>query len=476
MVTAGLVGNSLVLHVYLFRFKPSVTRSYILAMAVCDLMSSSFCIPSDIVLLRFHYTFKLTSACKFIGAVRGFLVPLSGLLLVAVAIDRFRRVCQPTKPQMSQKCALLSIGVCAILALGHAVPNTIVRGPQTVTVGDTNITGVRCDIIGDEHVNTKFPSIFRVVTAALIIGCIVVMLVLYSLIGRHLWLHKRRLAATRVRTTSVTTDLQPVGAKDTSTKQSLSDHNDVVSAQHDEIAMNHRRQVSPPETAEWPVKTQDAPSAVVQEINSHPIHLTSSRQTENNSNIHGPGEASRVELCSPTASTNMEEVEPSSLTATVPVVPTPEGTRNVVGMKQDKSSQHGHSSRRRSSAKSLFSRQHSQTSSVGRPRSNSQVKQIPKRTTFMLFILTAVFVLSFIPQRIALAIYKDITALHHDDAWGLNLYSIAVRSWFINSAVNPFVYGFVSVQFRHECRNLFQSWRRSCCRRWNENKIKMSRV
>ena len=40
---------------------------------------------------------------------------------------------------------------------------------------------------------------------------------------------------------------------------------------------------------------------------------------------------------------------------------------------------------------------------------------------------------------------------------GWNVYAIVIRSCYINSAVNAFVYSFCNARFRQECRLLFQS-------------------
>ena len=45
--------------------------------------------------------------------------------------------------------------------------------------------------------------------------------------------------------------------------------------------------------------------------------------------------------------------------------------------------------------------------------------------------------------------------------WGLNLYSIALRSYFINSMANPIVYSFCSRTFRIQCSKVLHCL---CCK------------
>ena len=48
LMVVGLVGNTVVLVVYYRRFKPSATRTYILAMSVCDLLANVLSLPSEV--------------------------------------------------------------------------------------------------------------------------------------------------------------------------------------------------------------------------------------------------------------------------------------------------------------------------------------------------------------------------------------------------------------------------------------------
>lgn len=79
-----------------------------------------------------------------------------------------------------------------------------------------------------------------------------------------------------------------------------------------------------------------------------------------------------------------------------------------------------------------------------------------RKTTMMLFFITLVFVVSYLPHLVI----KAIQAMNKDFIGGLSTtsvicYNIFVRSYFFNAAANAFVYGFCSPKFRHECRILF---------------------
>ncbi|KAK0057954.1 cholecystokinin receptor [Biomphalaria pfeifferi] len=82
-----------------------------------------------------------------------------------------------------------------------------------------------------------------------------------------------------------------------------------------------------------------------------------------------------------------------------------------------------------------------------------------RKTTMMLFCITIVFVISFLPHIILKA--TQAFNKHFDqnlNTTGIVMYNIFVRSYFFNTAVNFFVYGFCSPKFRAECKALVFSF------------------
>lgn len=74
------------------------------------------------------------------------------------------------------------------------------------------------------------------------------------------------------------------------------------------------------------------------------------------------------------------------------------------------------------------------------------------KTTLMLFLVTVVFIVSFIPHTgmvILRYVHPEyITCLSY---LGKSLYQLTLRSYLLNSVLNPVVYCFVSNQFRAKC-------------------------
>lgn len=71
------------------------------------------------------------------------------------------------------------------------------------------------------------------------------------------------------------------------------------------------------------------------------------------------------------------------------------------------------------------------------------------RTTFILFVVTLVFVLSFIPHLIIVNMrYTKKDAFTDLSPVGWQVFHVALRSYLLNSAVNPIIYCFLNSDFR----------------------------
>ncbi|XP_050390136.1 D(2) dopamine receptor A-like [Patella vulgata] len=77
-----------------------------------------------------------------------------------------------------------------------------------------------------------------------------------------------------------------------------------------------------------------------------------------------------------------------------------------------------------------------------------------RRTTIIAFLVTTVFVLSYLP-------YLGITFFNEGynyDLHGSSLvaYNLFLRSYFVNSAVNPIIYGLLNLQFSRAVKAMFK--------------------
>ncbi|XP_039726846.1 neuropeptide FF receptor 1 [Pteropus medius] len=121
-----MVGNALVCFIVLKnRHMRTVTNMFILNLAVSDLLVGIFCMPTTLVdNLITGWPFD-NATCKMSGLVQGMSVSASVFTLVAIAVERFRRIVHPFRQKLTLRKALVTIAVIWAVALLIMCPSTI---------------------------------------------------------------------------------------------------------------------------------------------------------------------------------------------------------------------------------------------------------------------------------------------------------------------------------------------------------------
>ncbi|XP_037660960.1 neuropeptide FF receptor 1 isoform X2 [Choloepus didactylus] len=121
-----MVGNALVCFVVLRnRHMRTVTNTFILNLAVSDLLVGIFCMPTTLVdNLITGWPFD-NATCKMSGLVQGMSVSASVFTLVAIAVERFRCIVHPFREKLTLRKALVTIAVIWTLALLIMCPSAI---------------------------------------------------------------------------------------------------------------------------------------------------------------------------------------------------------------------------------------------------------------------------------------------------------------------------------------------------------------
>lgn len=100
---------------------------------------------------------------------------------------------------------------------------------------------------------------------------------------------------------------------------------------------------------------------------------------------------------------------------------------------------------------------HPTASSLKQAQLSNRIK--PGRTTLMLFMVTIAYILSYIPFCIIVAIRMANPQLYPSLApVEKSIWNFFLRSYVINCAVNPLLYGFFNKDFRTKMVDLFKDW------------------
>ncbi|KAH3818141.1 hypothetical protein DPMN_119737 [Dreissena polymorpha] len=192
MLVLSLVGNPMVCYYYGAKTKLTTNTFFIVILALYDVIVCAISIPGVIADMQFFYTFENNVACKVLRFVNYFAGIGSILTLVAIAIDRFKKICRLTKPQMGIRTAkFVSLGIATLLSLPCLALFGSIQVPIPNTFG-LDLMGAIC-IFTKDVAYQKYVWIFNGVLFVLFVGLSVVLIVLYSIIGHTIFIHKKRL-------------------------------------------------------------------------------------------------------------------------------------------------------------------------------------------------------------------------------------------------------------------------------------------
>ena len=193
LMVIGITGNLSVLFIYFFKFKPSNHRCFILTLGIFDTIMCTTGMPFLIVDMVYPFMFYNILACRILRFMNYYISLVSINVLFLISLERYRKICQPLKPQLSvslaKKCILTIVIVIGPIM---SIPAFKMYGHNTVDTGVNNIKGVQC--FSDDSVkDTLFPAIYNLIL--MFVCCVygVGMGICYILIAR------KRLSNTKAR-------------------------------------------------------------------------------------------------------------------------------------------------------------------------------------------------------------------------------------------------------------------------------------
>ncbi|XP_045165561.1 trace amine-associated receptor 4-like [Mercenaria mercenaria] len=183
LMITGLIGNLHVLLVYMFRMKSSNHRIFILFLGVLDFLASCLAMPFTVITLRQPETFTKTPTCKLYWFVNYFLCSASGLALLAIAIERYRKICVPLGWQLTRRVATLSCVIILLVTTATSWPVLILVGTTTVPTATPRITDSICATENKENYSA-YQIYYHIVLSLMVCPCFVALVVMYTLIWR----------------------------------------------------------------------------------------------------------------------------------------------------------------------------------------------------------------------------------------------------------------------------------------------------
>ncbi|CAG5115221.1 unnamed protein product [Candidula unifasciata] len=399
-----------------------------------------FVSSGEIIDMTNNYTFGSHSLCKIMRTVNLFCTVSSGATLVVVAIDR-QRICCPLRKQITPKGATIVVCVCAVLALIISLPTAILYGSRSIFTDLPSVNGTDCSI-SDQFANTVFPIAYNGLQMLLFLAGAVILIVLYSLIGSKVCRHVKQQIVRRKSSCAARSRFSPGGASTCSVYSGNANTGCRVESGLSSLVNGH----GATEVTDrfLPVNAQ---IGVTVNVRADMLNKKQENEVQRNN-------CSRYDY---------EEVTCfSGEDVSLPVHGTDCQMIDVNVEKCDVES---------TTAKLYLQTNRLIDKCYGIPENNTEVElhndvQIrlimtsydllstgSRRTTLMLLMITLIYVLSFLPHLVLMALKAvdgDILA-GPSTAWELTQ-NLLIRSYFINSVANPIIYSFFSRHFFRRCR------------------------
>lgn len=156
----GITGNVIVMYVYNRRYPTCNFKYFVLVLAGIDLASCVILMPLEMYTLAHWYQFNFSWLCKVKSFLNVFTVTSSAAVLLLIAIDRFRKVCKPHSKQIQPRFALKLTVLVLLLSVIPASSDAVFWGIHThvYTTNGANFTARMCEK-DDDFKHTQLPKL-----------------------------------------------------------------------------------------------------------------------------------------------------------------------------------------------------------------------------------------------------------------------------------------------------------------------------
>ena len=177
----GFTGNLLVLYVFSRRYHVCNYKYFVLSLAIIDIFTTVTTMPGDIITQLYWYVYSFPSICKVKSFLNVFTLTAEALYLLAIAVDRYRKVCHPLAWQIKKKHTQYICLTIPLVSALVALPTPFLWGERTLQKTYNNRTVELTVCEKDEKFKTEnYPLIYISIVSFVISVILVLMLCSYS--------------------------------------------------------------------------------------------------------------------------------------------------------------------------------------------------------------------------------------------------------------------------------------------------------
>lgn len=210
-IVIGTTGNAAVMYVYSRKMERTGTNRFVVMLGACDFLSCVFSMPMELLRVSQPHIFSGQGACKLSLLIASAIAIDSGLIIFAISIDRYRRMCRPFDKQLTQRMAEIVSVVLVVLSFMLGWPSWLIYGTRRTPTQNSKVSG-GCECgIAQSMFDTIYPRLFYYALLVLSVALFSIIFLLYFLIAIKVWRHKnKRLAATKNVPNAIVSTTSPV--------------------------------------------------------------------------------------------------------------------------------------------------------------------------------------------------------------------------------------------------------------------------
>lgn len=478
LMVVGTVGNVSVIYIFSVKLKTTPQTFLFVWLAVFDVISCVIGMPSEIADIRLYFFFENALACKLLRFVETIPPVSSANLLVVIAVDRYRRVCKPLNDQMEMVHAKIGVALSAFVAFVIAGPSFSLYGNRIVTTSVPGLHGCDCSV-QDKYQGRMYPLLYELAFGAAFVVYTTVLVVIYSRIWLETRRHRQYIRSHKINSIALASllasDTDSSCSRTPKSAQKVTPKSEVfVSTQLRNLSLGAERETLPP-----------SQSQSFDQLSSN-LPIVPETEDSEKQMSNSPGLA--VALCVP------ENLE-SKIVAVDPELPFNGNgrTKSCVSFNISTDSDSLESSSPEMNTRVTYNRKASLTASKNSvifqatdspgatTRKASRLQLLPSeislklrtalkanKLTMVSVAVTGVFILSYLPHLVLVIVGTVFTDFEYSqEGYKLVLYNIFIRSYFINSVANVFIYGATNTVFRTHfkclwCKQKVGTYRARC--------------
>ncbi|CAC5414021.1 unnamed protein product [Mytilus coruscus] len=188
LLFASLVGNGLVVYVYTFKMKSKTDdRYFIPCLAVVDMIACGLGVSFGTMMNFNPLNFRKGLICKLIWSANTLTATSSGLMLLAIAVQRYIKVRRLWNSSLSPRSKRLTITAIITVSTVISLPCIVLYGEAKVPLQseNTTITGYNCGVL--PNVNQDFLFGYSITLLLFCLAVIFALVALYCVLLRIIY-------------------------------------------------------------------------------------------------------------------------------------------------------------------------------------------------------------------------------------------------------------------------------------------------